>query len=404
MLSEESIEKLILPILQRQENINKYVIGKIATKIREIGTLSPSDIYKLERLLAMGSDVREINKELARLSNLQVIDIKRLIKSVALDNYIKAKPFYDYRHKAFIPFEKNVELQKIVKSIEKVTVNTYKNISNTKMLGFVIRDYKNPTKTKFMNISETYKSVVDEAVQATQSGVINYNTAMRRTLKQLNDSGLKRVTWESGYTRRLDSTVRMHILDGVRAISQSMQDEIGKQIEADGKEISVHAMPAPDHEEVQGHQFTNEQYERFQNEQDSVDVNGRVFHHKHRPIGELNCRHFTFSIILGMKKPTYTKEQLEEIIRKNNKGYTMKNGKHLTMYECTQKQRDFEVKIRDNKQGQILAKQAGDEKLAREYQIKINKYIQQYSAFSEKCGLRMKLDNIYVSGYRKIRI
>lgn len=404
MLSQDTIEKLLKPIIERQENINRYVIEKIAKRIKEIGELTPSDIYRLERLLVSGNDVREINNELARLSGLQVKEIKQLIKTVALDDYLNAKPYYDYRYKAFIPFEKNEQLQRVVKAISNATVDTYKNISNTKMLGFNIRDLKNPNKIKFYSIEKTYKTVVDEAIQSVQSGVDDFNGAMRRTLEQLNDSGLKTVVWESGYTRRLDSTVRMHLLDGVRAINQGVQDEVGKQFGADGKEISVHAMPAPDHEDVQGHQFTNEEYEKWQNEETCTDINGRVFAHKHRPIGELNCRHFAFSVILGVMKPNYTQEQLDEIIRKNHKGYTMKNGKHLTMYECSQKQRQLETKIRENKQGQIIAKKVGDMELVDKYQSKVSKYTQQYASFSKACGLSMKYGNITVSGYKKIRM
>ena len=107
MLSEDALEKLVQPIINRQENINNYVIEMIAKRVREIGNLSPSDVYKLERLLKSGGDIRQINAELARLTNLQVKDIKQLIKTVAMDAYVDVQPFYDYRKLAYIPFEQN---------------------------------------------------------------------------------------------------------------------------------------------------------------------------------------------------------------------------------------------------------------------------------------------------------
>ena len=71
--------------------------------------------------------------------------------------------------------------------------------------------------------------------------------------------------------------------------------------DADGKEITVHANPAQDHQFVQGHQFTNEEYEKLQGEDDVSfkDVQGRRYEHFDRHIGTLNCRHFTYSIIIG---------------------------------------------------------------------------------------------------------
>jgi hypothetical protein len=231
---------------------------------------------------------------------------------------------------------------------------------------------------------------------------------MRRSLKQLNESGIRYVTYqaESGkvHTQRLDTAVRRNILDGIRAVYQGVQDETGRQFEADGKELSVHQFPAPDHAPIQGHQFTNEEYEKLQSDESFEDVKGNKFDSIARAIGTLNCRHFAYSIIIGHAKPNYTDEQLKAILDKNEKGYTTSNGKHLTFYQCTMKQRQLETEIRKAKDGQIMARESGDRKLAEEYQAKINKYTQQYNAFSKACGLSTKKDRTSVSGYHKISV
>ena len=402
MLSEDAIENLVAPIIERQEKINSYVLEVIAERIKEIGQLLPSDVYKLERLLKNGSDVRKINKFLAEETGLSEKEIKKLIKTVAKDAYADTKPFYDYRHKSFIPFEKNIPLQNIVSSIATVTANEYVNLSNSQAIGFLIRDLKHPKRLKFQSVQDTYKSVIDEAVQATQMGIIDYNTAMRRTMQQLVDSGVRKMYWKSGYSQRLDTAVRRNILDGVRAINQGVQDETGRQFGADGKEITVHENSAPDHEPVQGHQFTNKEYEKLQSEKPFKDVLGNKFSPIKRAIGTLNCRHFTYSIIIGQAKPNFSIEQLEEMKKRNAKGYTDENGKHYTMYECTQRQRELETLIRKNKDGQIAARKAGDMELAKKYQAKINRYTQKYNAFSNACGLSKKKSKMTVSGYRKI--
>ena len=405
MLSEDALENLMSPIITRQENINNYVIQLIAKRVKEIGELKPSDIHKLERVLKMGGDVRQINAELAKCTNLQVADIKKLIRVVALDAYLDAKPYYDYRHKSFIPFAKNDALQRILRAVEAQTANEYINLSKSQ--AFMIRDLKNPQILKPTSISKTYQSVIDEAVQATQSGVIDYNTAMRRTMKQLAESGIRYVTYntESGkrYTQRLDTAVRRNLLDGIRAINQGVQDEVGKQFNADGKEITVHENSAPDHEPIQGHQFTNAEYAKLQNAEPFQDILGNKFLPVKRAIGTLNCRHFTYSIIVGVTKPNFTPEQLQANIDRNHKGYTLPNGKHLTLYECTQLQRKLETQVRQAKDGQIMAREMGDMDLARQYQAKINKYTNAYNRFSDNCGLSRKPIKMAVSGYRKIK-
>ena len=66
LLSDDMIENLIQPILDRQEAINVYVIKQIAAQIKRIGQLNPSSLHKLERLYKTGSDVQKINAEIAR--------------------------------------------------------------------------------------------------------------------------------------------------------------------------------------------------------------------------------------------------------------------------------------------------------------------------------------------------
>ena len=117
MLSEDAIENLVQPIIDRQESINIMVIQMIADKLGEIGTITPSDIDRLKILVECGADIRKLNNEIARLSGLQVRDIQAVIKEVALDSYRDAKPLYDYREKSFIPFSQNEKLQKTVSAI-----------------------------------------------------------------------------------------------------------------------------------------------------------------------------------------------------------------------------------------------------------------------------------------------
>lgn len=406
MLSEDAIDNLVKPIINRQQKINEYVIEIICKRVKEIGRLLPSDIHRLERILQMGADVKKINNEIARQTGYQVRDIKQLIKSVAYDSYLDTKPFYDYRHKSFIPFAKNIPLQRIVNAVANETANTYLNMSKSQ--AFMIRDLENPKVLKPTSISKTYQSVIDEAVQAVQSGTVDYNTAMRRTIQQLADSGLRRVTFnpESGrtYTQRMDTAVRRNILDGVRMVNQAVQDETGKQFGADGKEITVHMNPAPDHQFVQGHQFSNEEYEKLQGEEDVTfkDVQGRLYQHFDRHIGTCNCRHFTYSIIIGFANPNYTDAQLAKILANNAKGYTLPNGKHLTMYQCTQYQRKLETEVRYAKDGQMASLAAGNEELAKKYQVKVNNLTKEYNQFSKACGLSPKPVKMRVSGYKKI--
>lgn len=403
MLSENSINFLVQPIIDRQESINTFVLETIANRVGEIGKISPDDLKRLKLLAIFGADIREMNSTLADMSKLQVRDIKGLIKNVAIESHTDAKPLYDYRHKRFIPYDKNIKLQRIVTSIGNQTAQTYTNLSNSKATGFLVRDLQHPGKLKFQPINDTYQTIMDEAIQSVKSGV-DYRVAMRRALKQLADSGIRRLYWDSGYTQRLDTAVRRNLYDAVRQIDQGVEDLIGKDIGADGKELSAHANSAPDHEPFQGHQFTNEQYANLQSNNSFSDIHGQHFSGVDRIIGQWNCRHVARSIIVGVTKPKYTVTQLNKMIADNEKGYTTPDGKHMTMYECTQIQRQLETRIRYAKDEQMALQKAGDMDGARIARKKVIELIDEYKKFSADCGLRSQLnERAKVIGYRAIK-
>ena len=106
----------------------------------------------------------------------------------------------------------------------------------------------------------------------------------------------------------------MHLKGRLRELHNENQLIIGEEIGADGVEISVHENPAPDHEKAQGRQFSNEEYQKLQAGQEATDYRGIKVNldHDHkngyRPISEMNCYHYVFSVILGVNEPEYNEK------------------------------------------------------------------------------------------------
>lgn len=422
MYSEDDIDELIQPIINRQIEINNFIIRKIAQRIKEIGELLPSELTSLGQLAKTGADIRAINSKIAELVKLQVEDIKKLIRNIAGNIYKSAKPFFDYRKKPFIPIKENEPVQRVVKAIEKQTTGTYKNMAKSQ--AYMVRDPKNPKILKPTTPARVYQNTVDKAVQTVVSGATDYQSTMREALKEITDSGLKEVVYEAEtgkvHTQRMDTAVRRNVLSAVRELNQGVQDEVGKQFGADGVEITVHACPAPDHCKVQGHQFAMSEWAKiapvssvakdgsidtsvYEPTDDKVfDVNGKAYDTFKRRIGTLNCRHFAFNIIIGHAPQNYTDEELDKINADNEKGIDI-DGKHYTKYQVTQLQRSMETKIRKAKDEQIAMKEAGDMEEVKKAQEKVTRYTQEYKDFSDKAGVRMKLDRIKVEGYKKVK-
>lgn len=401
MLNEQIIEILCERLVKRIEQGNTFVLKKIGETIKKIGKLNPTQAYQLQNILKYGGSYNEIVNELARITNLNVKEIYEIFDEVAKHDYQFAKQFYDFRGIDYVPYEENLALQREVKALARITASEYVNFSNT--LAFT---KKVNGKTVYTPLFEAYRNAIDEAVLSVAQGKDTFDEQMKKVIKDFGESGIRTVDYANGYSRRLDSAVRENLQGALRNLHNETQALIGEEYGADGVEISTHLNPAPDHAEVQGRQFSNEEFEKFQNDQDAVDYTGKLFPAEfdgkdRRSISEYNCYHYTFSIILGVNKPEYSPEQLQDIIDKNNKGFEL-DGEHFTMYEGTQMQRNLETQIRKNKDLQIMAKASGNDQLVLESQQKITQLTTKYNELCKTSGLPRKADRLRVSGFKRV--
>lgn len=416
MLSDELLEKVTERIIQRVQNLNTDILKQIGKNLDEIGTLKPSQAQQLAQTLKYGGDYNKIVKELARITKLNTKEIKEIFEEVAKNDYRFAKQFYDYRGIGYIPYEENIALQSEVKAIANITARRCAEMMTPRALGFGLID-KRTGEVTFKGLKQAYYDLLDEAVISVAQGKESFDQAMTRQIKQMGSGGLK-VIYESTYinkdgievhhSRRLDSAIRMNLKDNLRELHNETQAIFGEEFNSDGVEISVHENPAPDHELVQGRQFSKVEFEKFQNDERAISYDGIVFEPEYdgrdrRSISEYNCYHYTFSIVLGVSTPEYSNEQLQEIIDRNEEGFEL-DGKHYTRYQGTQMQRQLETEIRKQKDIQIMARESGQNDLVRESQQKITQLTTKYRELSNKANIPTKMQRAKVSGYKRVKV
>lgn len=401
MLNEQVIDKVIERLVNRIEEGNTYTLKKIGESIKKIGTLSPSKAQELVQVLKYGGDYDKIVDKLAEITELNVKDIYKIFDEVAKNDYNFAKQFYDYRGVKFIPYEENIALQQQVRAIANITVGEYRNL--TRSLAFTKRVNG---RIVYTDLARTYQDTLDKAVLSVVQGKNTFQEQMYSTIRELANSGIKSVNYGTNRSMRLDSAVRMQIKGALRNLHNEIQEQVGQEFDADGVEISTHLNPAPDHAEVQGRQFSNEEFNKFQNDIDAVDYTGKLFPaefegHDRRSISEYNCYHYTFAIVLGVSEPEYSNKELKQIIDNNNKGFEL-DGKHYTNYEGTQLQRQLETEIRKAKDQQIMAKASGNNELVDESQQRITQLTRKYKELSDTSGLQTKMQRLRISGYKRV--
>ncbi len=431
MMSEEKQEILVRLFEKRFQDYNDHVLKELGNVIKQFKGLSPSEAHKLAQQLKYSTNIKDLLNELSKITGLTIKDLKKILEKTAKDNLKFADTYYKARNIETPVYEENKALQRLVNSVYNITGKEFKNIA--KSTGFRLLDAKgNPM---LLDIDKTYKEVIDRCVIAISQGQETYQQAIRDTVKQLSMSGVRRIDYKSGYSRRLDSTVRMNILDSIRQISNESQRLFGEEFDYNAIEVSHHSNSAPDHSnndiengkfDIDGHQFVKldilkEQIKNgIEKEITLKDIDGvnhrvkckgkwyydfdYINNNLNRPVSTMSCYHYIFSIVLGVSRPQFTDKQLEEDKKKNNDGFEFE-GKHYTFYDGEQLLNRIALEIRKNKDTQIMAKSSGDNDLILSSQTKITQLTTKYRQIVKASGLPNKLATKgWVPGYKRTSV
>lgn len=394
ILNEKWVNALPDEAVKVAEDINIEIAKVIAERIKKIGQLSPVDVKQLTNAVEyLGADFGKITKLIAKYSNQGQQAVVDSLGQVADESDEFAKTFYSAKGIAARTHYDDTYLKSLVTMISRQTADEFTNLSNT--LAYKVGD-------RYLSLRQMYTQSIDKAIYEVQSGTLDYNTAMRKTIKDLATQmrikptdmhGNAKIKWESGYTKRFDSHIRQNMIDGVKQLQSEMLKYHGEQFGSDGVELSAHAISAPDHLPVQGRQFSNEEFEKMQSGMSCVDVDGNEYDGFPRPIGQWNCRHVTFPIIIGISERVHSDEQLQEMAENSER-----------KYKLTQQQRAMETKLRTLKAQRVALSAAGDEIGAKQVQKKINEQQKAYRKFSEKNNLLYDTKRASVEGYRRISV
>lgn len=377
MLTAAQIDTTADMISQRLTAVNVKNLQRMGELVAEIGKLTPEQAQRIGLMYDYGEDVSVITSELAKASGKSAAEIAKLMKSAGVAFSTGAN--------------KSESLTKYINSMATQTADECLNLSKT--AGFV--KTVNGKKV-YSTIAETYRDLLDIAVTTASAGAESYSSSMRKVIKQLADSGIRTIDYESGYSRRIDSSVRQNVLAGVKSLNQGMADIVGEETGADGYEISWHANPRPTHEDMGGKQYVVGK---------ARTVNGIAYHSidEVQPLlDEYGCLHFKTPIIVGVSVPIYSESQLNSMNAAFHQTIEI-DGVEYTPYEFTQIQRKLETEMRRQKDRSIIAAAAGDDDLRREAQTKINALTLKYKYVSEKAGLPTRMERASVSGYHKIK-
>ena len=362
MLKPDEIEAIRDKAESVTDELTEYLLRDITLRVLKAASMTSTAAYQIYIAELLGSGRRRLRKELQKRTGKSARQVKRLLKQAAATSYGD-----DIRRlSAGVPLEQNETVQQIIHAAAKMADDQFQNITQT--LGFV-DPHGHASK-----LTDAYRKCCDFAFNQVVSGAADANTAVRQATKNLADMGVRVIDYDSGAHTSVEAAVRRNVMGGLGLMQEQIAQQNHDDMGANGWEISAHAASAPDHEPIQGRQYTDAAYQRLNNS-------------LVRRIGTLNCGHTAFPIVLGVSQPQYTDAQLEQI-RQDNATGVMVNGRHYTTYEATQQQRAMERTMRRQKRRIVVDDAAGDKDKLLVDQIRLGQQNAQYRKFSRAAGLR----------------
>lgn len=361
------------------------LLDEICSRLKAADELNEVTVQAIRALRANGIDLKEIEKAIRETSGISKTKLNKLLDDVVERNQ---KYYTELIDRAHITQPETLVDAAEVAAVRAQTLDTFRNL--TASMGFLVDAGRT-----MLPPAKAYQWALDNAVMQVQSGAINYNQAIKAAVKQLADSGLKVVDYESGHRDQVDVAARRAVMTGVSQICAKYTEQSAEYLDTPYFEVSAHSgardKPGPSpwssHKDWQGKIYSVR----------DVDIYPSIY--KVCGLGAVdglegaNCRHRRFPWVEGVSERTYTDEQLEHI--DDGLGCTY-DGKTYTAYEATQMQRRVERQIRAQKRLVNAYKSAGLTDDATVANIKLRRLNGKYREFSKAAGLPEQRDRMKV--------
>ena len=352
------------------------LLDEICSRLKLADQLNEVTVSDIRALRSHGIDLKDIEKAIRKTTGISEKKLKELLDDVMERNQKYYTELIDLAH---ITQPETLVSVEDTWAIYEQTKQTLRNI--TRSMGFLVDAGRT-----MLPPAKAYQWALDNAAMQVQSGAINYNQAIKTAVKQLADSGLKVVDYESGHRDQIDVAARRAVMTGVNQICAKYTEQSAEYLNTPYFEVSAHAgardKPGPSpwssHKDWQGKVYSIRAGDIYPSIYEVCGL-GAV-----DGLEGANCRHRRNVWVEGVSERTYTEEQLEHI--DDGLGCTFE-GKTYTAYEATQEQRKVERTIRKLKREKAAYKAAGLREEERVVNIRLRRLNAKYKAFSAAAGL-----------------
>lgn len=379
MLTESQIERYGYGNEHIFYDLENQLMEDIVRRIKKTGEITSTADYQIMQLKALGLSNDEITEQIKKALNASDEYVDELYREAMKNEWSDAKDLYAGMGQAYVKFEDNAFIQNLIGGAFMQTSGEMVNMTGT--MGFVVGG-------NAVELSKFYQDTMDNAISLIMGGGFDYNTVLKKAIKQMTNSGIRWINYESGWHNRITVAARRSVMTGLSQMTRGITEDTAKRLNTDTFEVSAHAGARPDHADWQGKVYTKKQLYEICGLGTVTGLLGA------------NCYHTYYPYIKGMSKRAYTDEQLKAWRNDTPKMY---KGKEYTQYQAQQRMRQMETNMRAQRQTINLLKLGGAEKeTITEERIKYRIQMQQYKDIAKFFGLKEQKERIYLDGLGRV--
>ena len=229
--SPELLDAMPEELAELYRGLEDTLLTEICSRLKLRDELNEVTVQDIKALRSHGIDLKEIEKAIRKTSGISETKLNKLLDDVVERNQ---KYYTEVIDLARVTQPDVLVDATTIDAIKRQTQDVFRNI--TASMGFLVDAGRT-----MLPPAKAYQHALDAAEMMIQSGAISYNEAIKRSVKELADSGIKVVDYESGHRDQIDVAARRAVMTGVNALNQKYAEQSMEYLGSDLVEVSAHA-------------------------------------------------------------------------------------------------------------------------------------------------------------------
>lgn len=226
----EVLDALPEELAELYRSLEATLLEEICSRLKISGELNEVTVQDIRALRSHGIDLGEIEKAIQRTANISRRELDKLLDDVVERNQ---RYYTDLIDLAGVTKPETMVSVEDTWAIYEQTRQELRNL--TRSMGFLVDNGRT-----MLPYARAYQWALDSAEMQVMSGAISYNQAIKSAVKQLADSGLRMVDYESGHRDHIDVAARRAVMTGVSQLCQKYAEQSMEYLNTNLVEVSAH--------------------------------------------------------------------------------------------------------------------------------------------------------------------